>query len=183
MSRQNRPPAPTKLQIAKAAGESIACFVCGADEIVERAHVIAYSLGGTNEPGNFALLCPAHHEDAPDVGERSYFDAWLERSRKDPLNVTQAGFALTEALARNEAESDGITSRTWLEVMTAYLVDELGSDEFGDRLDQALRAARAKLGGVATHSGRMSHETRVLVLQEALKDLNGLVSDRLAPTA
>lgn len=72
--RQGRPSPPSRRVIAMAWQEDEGCFICGLKR-VERAHIVPYSLGGSNEPTNYALLCSMHHEDAPDVGTRAFFDA------------------------------------------------------------------------------------------------------------
>ena len=46
---------------------------------LERAHVIPYSLGGSDEPSNFVMLCAECHADAPNVNNREYFLRWVLR--------------------------------------------------------------------------------------------------------
>lgn len=54
-----------------------ACLVCWRQP-VERCHVVPDKLGGSNDVRNFALLCPAHHAEAPDVADAESFWAWVD---------------------------------------------------------------------------------------------------------
>ncbi|WP_406057153.1 HNH endonuclease [Streptomyces sp. NBC_01077] len=54
-----------------------ACLVCWGTK-VERAHVVPDKLGGSLDVRNFALLCPTHHAEAPDVADAESFWAWVD---------------------------------------------------------------------------------------------------------
>ncbi|MFF3003986.1 HNH endonuclease [Kitasatospora sp. NPDC057940] len=70
---------PTVRAIAEylGVGEDPACLICWRRP-VERAHVIPLSLGGSMDVRNFALLCKAHHAEAPDVADAESFWAWVD---------------------------------------------------------------------------------------------------------
>ncbi|MGK5637174.1 HNH endonuclease [Streptomyces sp. URMC 126] len=53
------------------------CLICW-QAPVERAHVVPESLGGSNGVRNFALLCPRHHREAPDVADAEAFWSWVD---------------------------------------------------------------------------------------------------------
>ncbi|MFI9628541.1 HNH endonuclease [Streptomyces sp. NPDC052042] len=53
------------------------CLICWQTP-VERAHVVPESLGGSNDVRNFALLCPHHHREAPDVADAEAFWSWVD---------------------------------------------------------------------------------------------------------
>jgi hypothetical protein len=53
------------------------CLICWQTP-VERAHVVPVSLGGSNDVRNFALLCPRHHREAPDVADAEAFWSWVD---------------------------------------------------------------------------------------------------------
>lgn len=72
------------------------CFACGVhatdpDEppvwpgvwdrafLLQRAHLVPRTLGGTDEVTNLVLLCPTCHHDAPDVADPAYMLGWIER--------------------------------------------------------------------------------------------------------
>lgn len=82
---------PTPLQIVRANRALLArhpeapsakhahrtCWACSGRGPVERAHVIARSFGGSNEPENFFLLCHRCHRDQPDGAPRYLQEQWL----------------------------------------------------------------------------------------------------------
>jgi hypothetical protein len=45
---------------------------------VERAHAVPKSLGGSYDIRNFALLCPDHHKQAPDIADSEGFWKWID---------------------------------------------------------------------------------------------------------
>ncbi|WP_176724061.1 MULTISPECIES: HNH endonuclease [unclassified Streptomyces] len=73
--RRSRPPVQA---IADYLGlDEPICLVCW-QAPVERAHVVPESLGGSNDVRNFALLCPRHHREAPDVADAEAFWSWVD---------------------------------------------------------------------------------------------------------
>lgn len=160
--------------------EDEGCFICGLKR-VERAHIVPYSLGGSNEPTNYALLCSMHHEDAPDVGTRAFFEAWLERSKRTPYEVARARLAVADALELwgHDDPEDGIDSLGPFNLVMGYLHLRLGEDAFRTRWKTALEAAQVKLGGVGVHSGRFSHGTRVLIMRHAMQEMVSVVDEEL----
>lgn len=73
--RRSRPPVQA---IADYLGlDEPICLVCWQTP-VERAHVVPESLGGSNDVRNFALLCPRHHREAPDVADAEAFWSWVD---------------------------------------------------------------------------------------------------------
>lgn len=68
---------PSVKAIADYLGGEAACLVCWRTP-VERAHVVPLQLGGSMDVRNFALLCPAHHAEAPDVADAESFWAWVD---------------------------------------------------------------------------------------------------------
>jgi hypothetical protein len=46
---------------------------------LQRAHVVAKSAGGGNDPSNFFLLCGQCHREQPDGAPRAAQEAWLRR--------------------------------------------------------------------------------------------------------
>lgn len=74
----HRKTAPTVRAIAEYLGlDDAACLVCWRKP-VERAHVVPSALGGSMDVRNFALLCPEHHAEAPDVADAESFWAWID---------------------------------------------------------------------------------------------------------
>ncbi|MEW2167401.1 HNH endonuclease [Streptomyces sp. NPDC007084] len=74
-ARRSRPPVRA---IADYLGlDEPICLICW-QAPVERAHVVPESLGGSNDVRNFALLCPRHHREAPDVADAEAFWSWVD---------------------------------------------------------------------------------------------------------
>lgn len=74
----DRKTAPTVRAIAEYLGlDDATCLVCWRKP-VERAHVVPSALGGSMDVRNFALLCPEHHAEAPDVADAESFWAWID---------------------------------------------------------------------------------------------------------
>ena len=53
------------------------CLIC-LKTPVERAHAVPKSLEGSYDLRNFALLCPDHHKQAPDIADAEGFWAWID---------------------------------------------------------------------------------------------------------
>jgi hypothetical protein len=77
-SRISAAPVPPVQAIADYLGlDEAICLICWQTP-VERAHVVPQSLGGSNDMRNFALLCPRHHREAPDVADAEAFWSWVD---------------------------------------------------------------------------------------------------------
>ncbi|WP_063762324.1 HNH endonuclease [Streptomyces sp. NRRL F-5123] len=74
------------------------CLICW-QKPVERAHVVPASLGGSNDVRNFALLCPRHHREAPDVADAEAFWSWVDYACERDGHMKWAGLG-TGDLAR-----------------------------------------------------------------------------------
>src|SRR5581483_3205674 len=63
------------------------CWACGAGDFaetsLERAHIVAVSLGGDSTPSNFLLLCGLCHRDQPDGASREVQLMWLYAHESD----------------------------------------------------------------------------------------------------
>ncbi|MFF7025810.1 HNH endonuclease [Streptomyces klenkii] len=76
------------------------CLICW-QAPVERAHVVPESLGGSNDVRNFALLCPRHHREAPDVADAEAFWSWVDYACERDGHMKWEGVE-PETLARAE---------------------------------------------------------------------------------
>ncbi|MFI7321615.1 hypothetical protein [Streptomyces venezuelae] len=75
---ENARKTPPKLAaIADYLGMDPACLICWGTP-VDRAHAVPTSLGGSMDVRNFALLCPDHHRQAPDIADAEAFWAWVD---------------------------------------------------------------------------------------------------------
>jgi hypothetical protein len=119
-----RPGAPSFKAIAQAWNkdlEDIAhCFACGytgtgktswGSANLSKAHVVPFSLGGSNDPNNFVLLCWVCHQINPETPSREHYLTWLNAAPKskaylewialgkirDPAARTREGMAQRKA--------------------------------------------------------------------------------------
>ncbi|MFC8336038.1 HNH endonuclease [Streptomyces rubiginosohelvolus] len=96
--RRSRPPVRA---IAEYLGlDEPICLICW-QAPVERAHVLPESLGGSNDVRNFALLCPRHHREAPDVADAEAFWSWVDYACERDGHMKWQGLD-PEALAQAE---------------------------------------------------------------------------------
>lgn len=102
---QRRPSPPSRWKIAHHHQElllllgidirlaTVACWACGAlyqTLGLERAHIDAYSKGGSNHPSNYFLLCSLCHREQPDGADKAFQVAWLVSRREGvDLDVAQ----------------------------------------------------------------------------------------------
>lgn len=52
-------------------------------EYLQKAHIIPFARGGSNEPYNFFLLCQRCHENTPDFMIAKYFYKYIYKARKN----------------------------------------------------------------------------------------------------
>lgn len=61
------------------------CWGCGlkvsSTKRLEKCHIIPHSLGGSNEPSNYYLLCCACHTESPDTAIPSIFFKWVKNKK------------------------------------------------------------------------------------------------------
>ena len=53
------------------------CWRCGTTKSLQRCHIVARSLGGSDEPSNLVILCSECHADSPDVDDSEIMWDWL----------------------------------------------------------------------------------------------------------
>jgi hypothetical protein len=165
------------------------CFACGwcrLDHVrspaalkqtwrgLERAHVVARSLGGPDIVENIVLLCKKCHEDAPDVGDAKRFWGWIENHERwgtlvymlkidpfDPENLTKVrnyrgpGGSMWQAMTfLTEAERS-----TLLELMSH---GGFSIEKFRAYLSQA----EHRVGGYTLHFNKVSVGTYIELFRE-----------------
>lgn len=57
---------------------STVCWRCGCERKLQRCHIIPDSLGGTDEPSNFVLLCSECHQEAPNIESKEFMWNWIK---------------------------------------------------------------------------------------------------------
>jgi hypothetical protein len=63
------------------------CWCCGAIEgkRLQRCHIVAKSIGGSDHPSNIAPLCRHCHDLMPDTPDPEFFWSWLQK-QQNPLS-------------------------------------------------------------------------------------------------
>lgn len=54
------------------------CWRCGCEKNLERCHIVPHSLGGTDGPDNFVLLCKRCHPESPNVTDKEIMWDWMK---------------------------------------------------------------------------------------------------------
>lgn len=139
---------------------------------LQRAHVVARSLGGSATVENLALLCKPCHEASPDTADPTVFWCWVADHPKngsmaylfqirdfDDLRVTDYRGPWANYLRGLGSLTDGE-----LAVLSSiYETDPPG-------MHQRLRAAEKKIGGITMHWGiGLSSGTVAAVLREIVR--------------
>jgi hypothetical protein len=146
---------PTLRAIADYLGIDDPCCMICFGRPVERAHARPAALEGSNDVRNFALLCPDHHRQAPDVQDSNSFWQWVDwklstdgffARRTKPVGVareteffTQVREELTELYGWRTKD---IQSVPWGDLMTAYyrIMTTDTSEHFGVKRKVATHA-------------------------------------------
>ena len=138
------------------------CWCCGNKRNTERAHMKPQSLGGTNDPDNFLLLCEECHKEAPDVDKETML-AWLTREASSYHGSRWREKAMRDICMRYDIE---ITD------------EDLVEADWGDQKRNDFFKAHVE-GKVTTHFGAgLSHASRVWMMEELLRNTEGV---RLVP--
>jgi hypothetical protein len=94
------------------------CFACGYTGISEKswrnanlskAHVVPFSLGGSNDPSNFVLLCWVCHQINPETPSREHYLRWLDTAPKSKAYLEW--IALGKIRDPGERTRDGLAQR------------------------------------------------------------------------
>lgn len=108
---------------------------------LERAHVVAHSAGGSNEPSNFVLLCHECHARAPMTTDRATMLGWCARHESHEMVLAREVASELHALGVSTERAAEAVS---VERLRAAL-DEIGAGthlgDQGARLTAATVAA------------------------------------------
>ena len=124
-------PLIARLSDVYAATAHATCWACRYQTrgfIPERAHVIGLANGGSNEPGNFFLLCSLCHREQPDGAGREEQEEWLidhegheDRFRRDWQPVCDAVMAKARAAGGEDLVSLYLAEVGAEGIRTAYV--------------------------------------------------------------
>lgn len=134
------------------------CWCCGKKGELQRCHMTPASLGGSDNPGNFLLMCAGCHAESPDVSKEVML-AWLKREH-------------------SQLHGDRFIRRAWREFNTVFEIDEESiDDESASGRPEEIRQKLLNL--VSAHFGAgVSHGTKVWMIQETLKELGVNAEER-----
>lgn len=74
------------------------CWACSKPGTPQRAHVVARANGGTDEPGNYLLLCRLCHSEQPDGMPREVQEQWLRDRETAMERIVRLGVAIGSEL-------------------------------------------------------------------------------------
>jgi len=57
------------------------CWRCGCKKMLDRCHIVPYSLKGTDSPDNLVLLCKRCHAENPNVKDKEIMWDWIKAYR------------------------------------------------------------------------------------------------------
>ena len=119
------------------------CWRCGTRNSLQRCHIVARTLGGTDGPENLVILCSSCHADSPDVDDPEIMWDWIKayQAAHPDLFWVQQGIR----------EYEYIYHRTFMDDL-AFLVD-LGTQV---NLDNPVQDMWENAGNLIRHFG-MSH--------------------------
>lgn len=104
---------PTKRAINEHYGRSKldnCCMACEHETSLHRAHITPLVSGGSNELGNFHLLCPiCHHESEGWIGDA--YTAWYEARQEgaDTDGAYNAALSVVLKVANERLSQDGLS--------------------------------------------------------------------------
>ena len=81
-------------------GNSDCCMACGFDYYVERCHLKAVSIGGSDDVSNLHILCKNCHVESENLNEKWYW-IWLQNKNK---NFKLSVFNQTDIVGRERKE-------------------------------------------------------------------------------
>lgn len=77
---------------------------CETDVQLEKAHILAQSLGGPTEPSNLFLLCHNCHTESPDIANRKMFMKWIYDMRKHKYYCQRGNYKIFPQEYYNKAK-------------------------------------------------------------------------------
>jgi HNH endonuclease/Recombinase len=127
-----------KFETVAEAESSWACWACGftnsnQDDWVERAHITAYSDGGSNEPKNLHLLCRWCHLASELLNSDDYFNWFLNRTLeqtfrdalKKDIRFTSVSQRTKQGIAKAQAQGKKMGPPQIMDNETIKLIQSL----------------------------------------------------------
>jgi hypothetical protein len=118
------------------------CWKCGREmsKNLQRCHIIPASLGGSNEPDNFVLLCSRCHSLAPNINNPDVMWEWLKEPGCAKFSLYNS-YDTVKALEMYEKEFGN-----------SFFEDAFKQDDFMNRLRDGFK-------NISVHAGRLNAST------------------------
>lgn len=120
---------------------------------LDKAHIIALSAGGANEPSNYLMLCSRCHADAPMTNNEKAMFRWCDR-RRSYVDVRLQSFK--DAIEDADISIDDLMKLQSIEP---------------DRLQELMHNKGKSLAAGTHFSEGMSHATMAAVLKSIIEEL------------
>lgn len=128
------------------------CWCCGLRRKTERCHMTPKSIGGSDEPDNFLLMCSQCHEESPDV-DKSVMLAWLKREH-------------------SEMHGDRFFRKALRDAFYDCGINKESLEDCSATVENIRNSTKSMSGKISTHFGvGMSHGTRVWAASETINAL------------
>ena len=116
--------------------------------MLNRCHIIPYSLGGSSEPENLFLLCESCHIQSPDCIESKLFFKWIYYKRKQKKCIYN-GFDIDNMLLEMKYNIDFFNVK----------IEELSYEHINELYNQK----------ISSHGGKISESTIIMNLIDIIK--------------
>lgn len=130
-----RDPPPSMKKIGQAHDRQYDyCWRCGKEDGLIKAHIVAHSHGGSNDPDNYIILCVLCHEEQPDGASREVQLAWAA--------VGESHITIMLRLYNQMREAMNMLAKGDTEKVIKY-IDEVGELDQEEKLSRIYRLEAA----------------------------------------
>ena len=185
---QRRPVPPSAVAIVESWNKDLKevahCFACGytgtgktswRHATLIKAHVVPFSLGGSNDPSNFVLLCCVCHYINPETPSRADYLRWLDTAPKSKAyldwialgKIRNPGERTKEALDKRKAQGVRLGRPVVMDPSTRDLILRLHGEGMSLRriaqhlIDLGVETAH---GGATWHASTVSRAIKTVVV-------------------
>lgn len=185
---QRRPVPPSVVAIVESWNKDLKevahCFACGytgtgktswRQANLIKAHVVPFSLGGSNDPSNFVLLCCVCHYINPETPSRAHYLRWLDTAPKSKAYLEwialgkrqDSGKRTREALAERKAQGVRLGRPVVMDPSTRELILRLHGEGMSlsgiarHLIDLGVETAH---GGASWYPGTISRAIKTVVV-------------------
>ena len=126
------------------------------EKSLQKAHILAKSLGGPEIANNLFLLCPTCHAESPDTRENANFFAWVYYKRKNENYITIMNKELERACKMKNIDIQ-------------IVLDYFSSNDYNKQMNLRHRIIK----NCTLHGSFVSSSSKMMaLLSEILKDIS-----------